>query len=541
MKGFKKRLMVTFVLVVTVPIILILAFGTVIVLYQSSNIEQTYNIESDTVQTIANPMRVMSKMTSDSFHQLRLTASSSPEKLTDLAYLNKMNEALENSSSFLAVEVDNEVLFTGSEEVFSILRNKLPSYSQTDPSAGSDNGYYISTTEAGSYLVKHVGFFGLFGSRGDAYIITDVSNVLPQLRMTAVQSICAFAIILVITATLLIYWLYRSVLNPLSVLTDATNRIKNGDLDFSITEYPNDEFGQLCEDFEQMRVHLKELIEAQQQSEKDNKELISNISHDLKTPITSIKGYAEGLLDGVADTDEKRERYVKTIYNKASVMASLVDELSFYAKIDKALIPYNFTKLDVDNYFEDCIEELSLDMEVRNVTLKYRNNCKQQTYINADPEQLKRVINNIVGNALKYMNTPEGEIDLNLKTIGNFLQIEISDNGVGISADDLPYIFDRFYRADSSRGSKQGGSGLGLSIAKKIIEDHGGQIWALSEKGNGTSFLFTLPFCIDEDETEEEEALAEIEEIEDTQHRGPVRLFGRARERRFGSEKDTDN
>ena len=221
--------------------------------------------------------------------------------------------------------------------------------------------------------------------------------------------------------------------------------------------------------------------------------LISNIAHDLKTPITAIKGYSEGILDGVADTPEKRERYLKTIYNKANEMNTLINELTLYSNIDTNKIPYNFRKLSVKDYFTDCMEELKMDLENQHVQLTFFNYVDEDILMIADPEQLGRVIHNIIGNAIKYMLAEEPSfISMRIKDVGDFIQVEIEDNGRGIANKDLPYIFDRFYRADASRNSAAGGSGIGLSIVKKIIEDHGGKIWATSKENVGTVMYFVL-------------------------------------------------
>ena len=205
-----------------------------------------------------------------------------------------------------------------------------------------------------------------------------------------------------------------------------------------------------------------------------------------------MKGYSEGILDGVADTPEKQERYIRTIYNKANEMDRLLNELTLYSKIDTNRIPYNFKKINVSDYFNDCIEEIGLDLETRGIGLTYFNYADENIVIIADPEQLMRVVNNIVTNAIKYMDKQKGQINVRIKDVGDFIQVEIEDNGKGISARDLPYIFDRFYRTDSSRNSSTGGSGIGLSIVKKIIEDHGGKIWATSKEKTGTTMYFVI-------------------------------------------------
>ena len=309
-------------------------------------------------------------------------------------------------------------------------------------------------------------------------------------KATEIQQM--YLIVVSITAALLIIWIYRAVSVPLQKLQKAARNIKEGNLDFEIKAENDDEIGQLCQNFEEMRIRLKESTEEKIQYDKESKELISNISHDLKTPITAIKGYAEGLMEGVASSPEKRDKYIRTIYNKANDMDRLINELTFYSKIDTNKIPYTFSKINVANYFRDCVEEVGLELEARGIELGYFNFVDEDVMVIADAEQMKRVINNIIGNSLKYMDKKHGIINIRILDVGDFVQIEIEDNGKGIGQKELPYIFDRFYRTDSSRNSSKGGSGIGLSIVKKIIEDHGGKIWATSKEGIGTEIHFVL-------------------------------------------------
>ena len=313
-----------------------------------------------------------------------------------------------------------------------------------------------------------------------------------QVKLMAKDMILTATIILVFTALSVGLWIYRSIAVPLVKLKKATKNIKEGNLDFVLEVEGNDEFSQLCQDFEEMRKRLKESTEEKILMDKENKELISNISHDLKTPITAVKGYVEGIMDGVADTPEKMDRYVRTIYNKTNEMDHLINELTFYSKIDTNRIPYTFSKLNVEDYFSDCAEELGLEIETRGIELVYANYVEKGVQVIADGEQIRRVIHNIVSNAIKYMEKPKGIIQLRVKDVGDFIQIEIEDNGKGIGPKDLPYIFDRFYRTDVSRNSSKGGSGIGLSIVKKILEDHGGKVWATSRLGIGTIMYFVL-------------------------------------------------
>lgn len=313
-----------------------------------------------------------------------------------------------------------------------------------------------------------------------------------QVKLMAKDMILTATIILVFTALSVGLWIYRSIAVPLVKLKKATKNIKEGNLDFVLEVEGNDEFSQLCQDFEEMRKRLKESTEEKILMDKENKELISNISHDLKTPITAVKGYVEGIMDGVADTPEKMDRYIRTIYVKANDMDRLINELTFYSKIDTNRIPYNFNRLNVAEYFDDCADDVGLDLRGRDIQFSYINTVDPETLVIADAEQMTRVINNIIGNSVKYMDKKEKRVELRVRDAGDFIQVEIEDNGKGIPTRELVNVFDRFYRTDASRNSAQGGSGIGLSIVKKIIEDHGGRIWANSKLGEGTTMCFVL-------------------------------------------------
>ena len=303
---------------------------------------------------------------------------------------------------------------------------------------------------------------------------------MPEIQQFIISACIAVVLILAFTAMIMMVWIYGSIISPIHKLQEAAQNVEEGNLNFEIKPEKDDEMGRLMQAFEKLK------------SDRESKELISNISHDLKTPITAIKGYVEGIRDGVADTPEKMEKYIGTIYNKANEMDTLINELTLYAKIDTNRTPYNFAPLSVNDYFNDCAEDIEMELDSKNVEFGYFNYVEGDQKIIADPEQLKRVINNIVSNSLKYMEREHGLINLRVKDVGDFIQVELEDNGKGIAAKDLPNIFDRFYRTDASRNSSKGGSGIGLSIVKKIIEDHGGKIWATSREGVGTVMYFVI-------------------------------------------------
>jgi len=331
-----------------------------------------------------------------------------------------------------------------------------------------------------------------------------INDLIPQATFLCI--VIVMIAILVITAMCLTRWIWNEVFDPISQLNIAMQKVAESNLDYMLDpgQYKStSEIGIMYANYEDMRLRLKESQEEKLEHERANRELISNISHDLKTPITSVKGYVEGIMDGVADTPEKMEKYIRTIYNKANDMDKLINELTLYAGIDTNRIPYNFQRINVADYFGDCIDEIGLDLDSRGIRLDYINLVSPDTVVIADPEQMKRVVNNIIGNSVKYMDKSEGSIEIRILDEIDSIRVEIEDNGKGISPRDLSRIFERFYRTDASRNSSQGGSGIGLSIVKKIIEDHGGYIWATSTEGEGTCFHFVMRKYYERESTED--------------------------------------
>ena len=489
----KTRLVASFCIIIILPLALISTAFFSFYKIGKRSIQQNYGVEAtDAYGWFSNSIQLMSRYTKSDYEELVRISKEDPDELTDLTYLKKLNEKLKQKSSFLIYCEDGNLIYNGYEGKTSISaeqwEKQLPSYGKEQQN-GAD--YYLDGTTQS--LLKQIDFQSSAGKKCSIFVITSTESILPEIRKFAIDIGITVVLILALTAGIMTIWIYKSMMTPLKKLQVATKNIKEGNLDFTIEYNEKDEIGDLCRNFEEMRQRLKESTEEKMAAEKENRVLISNIAHDLKTPITAVKGYSEGLIDGVAATPEKRDRYIRTIYNKANEMDRLLNELTLYSKIDTNRIPYNFNKINVAEYFNDCIEEIGLDLETKEIGLTYFNYADEDIVIIADPEQLMRVINNIVNNAIKYMDSRrKGLINIRIKDVGDFIQVEIEDNGKGISARDLPYIFDRFYRTDASRNSSTGGSGIGLSIVKKIIEDHGGKIWATSKENTGTIMYFVI-------------------------------------------------
>ncbi|MBN3554702.1 HAMP domain-containing histidine kinase [Fictibacillus nanhaiensis] len=298
--------------------------------------------------------------------------------------------------------------------------------------------------------------------------------------------------ILIVTNGILTYMVSKTILKPIRILTKAAEEISNGNLDHEILSVNKDELGKLSETFESMRIQLKKAREERELYENNRKEFVASISHDLKTPLTSIKGYIHGVLDGIADNPETKQMYLQTAYQKADDMDHLINELFLYSKLDLEQFPFQFETVQLDNYLEDYLQELQYDASFKDVAITFRSEPSENYSVMADRLSLGRIIDNIIQNSLKYSDKTEKKISVSLQSKSDAVTVKFADNGKGIPKESLPRIFESFYRADPSRNKTTGGSGLGLAIVKKIVERHGGEIWAESGEGKGTSIYFTL-------------------------------------------------
>ena len=501
-------------------IVLIMVIGTIVIgrSYLSEMFGDGYSIQS--LYSISDPIKETYRNLSIIMSEVQEDLQTNPNKFYDKKYFESLNQKAGNYRTSVLVYLNGEFVYSGIqkdiEELESSLLTKRTIYTNGERDIDQDNNlsevsvedmgaqgsysfgengktyeYMLTTPQA--YLCNEIDY-QIDGKPISVFLVTYYGNYVSQFKSALVGFIFMMFLIMLVLTTALSALVYTQFIRPLVRLKEAAEEIGTGNLNspVDVSSSRKDEIGELCRSFNDMRVRLNESVELKMQYEEENRELISNISHDLKTPITTIKGYVEGLMDGVADTPEKRDKYIKTIYNKANEMDLLLNELTLYSKIDTNRIPYNFSKINVMEYFDDCVEEIGLDLEAKNIGLSYFNYAGDDVQIIADPEQLKRVIHNIINNSIKYLDKPKGFINIRVKDVGDFIQVEIEDNGKGIAKKDLPYIFDRFFRADTSRNSATGGSGIGLSIVRKIIEDHGGKIWATSKEETGTIMYFVL-------------------------------------------------
>ncbi len=470
---YRTKLKIAFVIILLFPVLLSIMSSSMFGKSKLERIENNYDINLDGCKNCFDTTIIMARLAEKADKNIKEMIEQGSFSADYLDVVEKLNSELEKSLLHLVV-YDDDVYTYVSSDLESELLDELPMV--TENVDGKNYTYFVGNN--GQYLVYPNIFLHGDGTQGVVYLLAETNRMLPEVEYYIFHITIVSISITILFIACLIFWGNRYYISPIRKLKKGMVRIAKGDMESSLEVAYEGELDGLCQNFEDMRMYLMQLTEENRQYDAHMREMISNISHDLKTPLTSVMGYVEGIMDGVADTPEKMDKYLKTIAKKTKDMERLLGELALYAKIDTDAIPYQFRSLNLKEYFEDCIIDLRTELENQGFSLMYYNYLEKDVFVLADSEQLHRVIDNIVSNSIKYNNKEKGVINIRVRLSGKYVHIEIEDNGKGVSQEEVQRIFERFYRTDLSRNSKTGGSGIGLSIVKKIVEDHGGIVWA---------------------------------------------------------------
>lgn len=285
-------------------------------------------------------------------------------------------------------------------------------------------------------------------------------------------------------------WISRSVLIPLKKLERGTKEIRDGNLDTEIDYRKQDEFGQVCQNFDEMRVHLKDSVEQRLRDEKRKKDLIAGISHDLRTPLTSIMGYVDGLLDGIANTPEKQTRYLKAIQRRARELYRLVESLSEYNRLENGSFHYQMEPVDLKDFIRKYLSSYEEEAR-RNQVMVSVQYPEQACLVMLDQNEWKRVLDNLFTNTTRYREKESSLVEITISMTKEQVELVFADDGPGVPEDSLDIIFESFYRVDEARSHSEEGSGIGLAVVKEIVSGHGGTVRA--ENRNGLAMVIELP------------------------------------------------
>ena len=286
----------------------------------------------------------------------------------------------------------------------------------------------------------------------------------------------------ILAAVLVSWFVSQQIVNPLRALVKLSQRIAGGYYQERLESKSHDELAELVHNFNQM-------AEALAHTEVLRRELLADVTHELKTPLASIKGYMEGLQDGIVPANA--ETY-QLIYREAARLQRLVQDLQELSRVEAGQVPIHVQKSDPGRIVESALERMRPQFAEKDIAL-ITELPPSLPLIAADPDRIGQVLTNLLGNALQ--NTPSGgHVEISVGKNADLLQFAVHDNGVGLTPDNLERIFQRFYRVDKSRARSSGGSGIGLTISRYLVEAHQGHIWAESSGlGQGSVFCFTLP------------------------------------------------
>ena len=399
------------------------------------------------------------------------------ESLENGSDFSSIQAILEKNQLTLRVDSETESVYTYGEEESDDSALYAAADLLDNQATIAKNGRMLYarqiTADGISYTIYLTG--GYYNTRSYADLKTAVVLAAILILFTIFASI-------LFTNRFLTKFVWKRIEEPLDILVNGVHELRDGNLDYRITYERQDEFLPVCQDFNEMAGRLKEMVQRIQQQERSRKELIAGISHDIRTPLTSIQAYVEGLLDGIAKTPEAERRYLETIKTKAKDLDHIVSQLFLFSKMELGEYPKDLRELRLNEVMEDIAlprqEEyrqkgLSITMDLEEVSLK------------ADPVQFQRITTNILENSLKYKVKEQGNLQISLHRKESGFYLSFADDGPGVPEESLPHLFEVFYRSDPSRQNPHQGSGLGLAIVAAAAEQMGGSIRALPSRMGG--------------------------------------------------------
>ena len=426
---------------------------------------------------------------SESFYQ----ASSGISDLAADAFKSEsrheQTESLETLSSFLDRGAMSLVVTADGEEIYRYGEARNAQLEAAALALGTEG-----TVSSGSESL-HIRPLSARGVSYEIYLYGTQS----KLSYSSLKTAAAIAVsVLILTVLLsvaftdrfLTRFVFRHVEEPLELLSYGVRQIRDGNLGYRLEYDGRDEFLPVCEDFNDMAGRLRESVERSRREEESRRELMSGISHDLRSPLTSIQAYVEGLLDGVASTPEAQRKYLTTIKTRAEELERMVERILTYSRMERGDTPRDAKTMRLDEYLGAQIEEVRADYAGRGLDISAE---LEPFTAEADAAELRQILLNIADNSLKYKTGERASLAVRLKDNGDGCVLSFTDDGPGVGEEALARLFDEFYRADASRSDRTKGSGIGLAIVDKAVRRMGGSARAENAAGGGLSIIITLP------------------------------------------------
>ena len=471
----KKRLFYSNLLMVVAPL---LAFILASLIF-GGTLRATLFSDSDELSVIGKSMFEVQKIIDDA----------------DIAALTESEDARQSVADKIAAHGFRLLLSQGGEVLFTNMSGREQTYAagyfahdylragQTLLSTIGGNLFYSSVETDSSPLV----FIAVGGETDAPFGIT--SAVSPVI-ITLVAAIASVVIVIILISLFLARRAVKKITIPLDGLICGAQRVAEGNLDEDIHCLDAEELERVCAAFNEMQRQLRENIKKNNIYEQDRKEMLAGISHDLRTPLTSIKSYVKGLQDGVAQTPEKQRDYLDIVYRKSNDMENLLNRLFLFSKLETGNMPFQFRSVNMGKYVVTLLDSIESELVENGAALTF-DGAGPNLSARLDTEQMTRAITNILDNSVKYNPGRRVNIAVTLCERDGKIVLRLQDDGIGVSDKQLARLFDSFYRGDESRKNSAEGSGLGLAIAKNIVAAHGGRVFA--ENYNGLAIIIELP------------------------------------------------
>lgn len=399
--------------------------------------------------------------------------------------INNLATKLNRYGFSICVEIDSEVIYSNTDFPVSELIDGIGNYFEMDEKVHiyvQDNITVLTQNDMNEKMK-------VFAIAGEYHEFWSQKNSLTTiLILLLIDGIFCIGALLIISQ-IFTKRLIEHITNPLDALSEGAKRMKEGNFSEPVKYKGDIEFEYVCDAFNEMQEHITEANAEKESYEKVRVEMVAGISHDLRTPLTAIRGTIKGLKDGVATTPELREKFLDTAYRRTIEMDRLLERLFYFSKLETGNMPLFFEKTEWSEYLEAYVKRYELLIENESIKIKIKD-VKKGLFSNIDREQIKRILDNILENSKKYAETDKLEITINIFEEHAYVVLEISDNGCGVSEDKIPHIFEQFFRGDESRNIKEG-NGLGLYIVKYLVDAMGGSVDA--ENSNGLTIRIRLP------------------------------------------------
>ncbi|MCD7872085.1 MAG: HAMP domain-containing histidine kinase [Clostridiales bacterium] len=481
------RIVITSVLSIIIPILIIIALSSIIMNITKNDAATSVSSNSYNVLD----QMIWSKIAEDIDGSLASDASEE-KKLKEVAgYAHKLekmgaeiyietggsqyyssgsnNNVLKNANEITDIKKDEDLFYFGTSGIAIVNHSQSTSAQYTTVISKQFTQAASTADEAGS------------------------KNLINNFRLSAIIIIISIVGVFIFTIIIISLITSKTIIGPIQKITYGANEIAKGNLDCEIDYKSTNELGQLTESFNEMRVRVKEAIEKQNNADQKSREMTAGIAHDLRTPLTSIKGYIEGLKDGIANTPEKQKIYLNTIYESTCSMEKMINDLLTLSKLELGTISLNCEDVSLEDFLSYA-NSIGKELKKSDFDFEIVDNSRGNPVLYIDTDRFSRVIDNIISNSIKYRNPNiKGKIRLSVTEYEHNVIFELADNGTGVDEESLPRIFETFYRADKARSNVSDGSGIGLSVCRQIVEMHGGMIWAQSKQGEGLSIFISLP------------------------------------------------